>query len=179
MNEIIQQTLMFMASYIGLILAFYLSLNWMTKGFLSAYLKVKTSKGKKILTCVRSKTDIYYTTGRFKSDAFHYTTRDKDPKILSNVDTNAIYSSLGAFVLNVDETTDNVFTFEGAARIGTSATTADHLVKRAIMSPEIDDHFKKIVIFSLLAIGALLIIVLFLQYNMSETVKNIVQVGVV
>ena len=179
MNPFIKDILLYMASYVGIVLAFYFALSWMTKGMIGTFLKVKMSKGKSVLTIVHSKTDVYYRVGGFDGTAFKYKTRTKTPKLLTDVDTDAVYQSMGVFCIDVDESTDNVYTREKKAVIGTNATTADNFVNRAIMSPEVEDPFKRMVILILGALVIAVLIMMFMQYNMMEMMKGITTVGVI
>lgn len=144
---VIQQTLYFMASYIGIIVLLFLGLQFLTKGWLGKYLKVKASRGKKILVNIISPTDTYYSIGQFKEKGFKYKLRDGTKQINTEVKRTDIYTQLGIFNISLDEETGSIYSYPGGSVApGITPEGADDLITRALQAPTHNDKFKIIMI---------------------------------
>lgn len=76
LTEILQMTLAFS----GVIAILFFGLNFLTKGFIVQYLKVKGSRGKKILLFLHTATDTYFRPGQIIDGFMTYTDRNKKEK---------------------------------------------------------------------------------------------------
>ena len=106
MSEVLTTFFQFVASYVGIIVLFFLILNFLTKGFLGTYLAVKMSKGKKNLAIIHSATDIYYKAGTWKESFFVFKDRSKDKKRIPIGDVEFkkfVKYTLGVASIEIDE----------------------------------------------------------------------------
>lgn len=86
------------------ILAF--GLNFLTKGFLFQYLRVKAGRGKFILTRIYSVTDTYYRPGKFEDGFYKVKTRSKEDLTIPLGDASQssyVTDELGVKLIGVDE----------------------------------------------------------------------------
>ena len=174
-TDIITQTLYFIGSYIGIILFIFFSLHWITKGWLTSFIKVKASRGKKILIHIISKTDTYYKIGAFKNKAFKYTLRDGTKQTLTEIERKNVFSSLGIYNLIIDEQTGTIYDYpEGTLNPGITPEGADDLIVRAQTGPQHNDKFK-IVVISLLAVS--LIAIFILAFMVVDVKQAILEIG--
>jgi len=146
MSSIIVQTLYFVASYVGLFIIIFGSLNWLTKNFLWAFLRVKSSQGKKILCKIHSPTDIYFSIGQLEDNILRFKRRDKKKSIISAVSPDSFYSMCGVFVIEHSEDAKTIFSKTGKISEGSDGRTTDNYLNRIIKSPQVEDKFRQIMI---------------------------------
>lgn len=148
MNEIITQTLYFIGSYIGLVVVLLWGLNWLSKGWLLTFIKVKSSKGKLILTIVHSVTDIYFKFGSFDGAAFKFKDREGKERIIADVanNDNVVFQTMGVYALNYDIVKDKLLTKTLQSQNEIDSSVTDALINRAIQAPQITDKKELIII---------------------------------
>lgn len=176
MNPAIQNALYLALSYVLICVIFYATINFLSKGWLTTYLKVKSSRGKKVFVEVDAVADTYFRVGYFKEDVFHYKTRHKVDKILTDIKHEDILHKLGVACVHVDEATDAVVRRNGSVKSGISAVNADQLVKRVILAAQIK---KNIIMIILVLICVLLLLNIFgiiLDYQNSKMLKEMLPV---
>ena len=90
-------------SYIIAGLIFYFLINFLTKGFISQYLKVKISRGKLILVKCYDITDTFYKAGKIDTRR-NLVIKDRQGKVhtFGNMETSYIGRELGMNVVEVD-----------------------------------------------------------------------------
>jgi len=178
MNEVIVQTLYFMASYVGLFLIIFFVLNWLTKGFILSFLKVKASQGKKILSMVHSATDVYFSVGSMDDLVYNFKRRDKKKSVVTNV-KDKFFSMCGVFVLSHSEDGKTIYTKEGKAFEGNDGRTVDNYLNRIIKSPQLEDNFRKFLlilnIILVLGVGA----ALYFLFVIYDKIKVLQAAGVI
>jgi len=106
MNEVLVQLIQYIVSYVGVAVLIFLVLNFLTKGFIGTYLRVKGSKGRRCLTIVHSATDIYYRAGIWKENFYIFKDRSKDEKNLPIADVEFktfVKYTLGVPCIECDE----------------------------------------------------------------------------
>jgi len=106
MTEVLTQFIQFTLSYVGVALLIFFLLNFLTKGFIGTYLRVKASKGRRCLTIVYSATDIYYRAGEWKENFYIFKDRSKDKKNIPVADVefkSFINYTLGVPCIECDE----------------------------------------------------------------------------
>jgi len=176
-----------MLGYIIMAIVIIVAIQWITKGFLMSYLRVKASRGKKQLMLIHSMTDSYWSYGAFdvspeKQGLFHYKNRSKIAKSLTNVVSSDLYPLMGIFVLEVDDAKDMII------RKTSLAVTQDMVGKVMVLkseapccSPEITDKFidramklpqkqaKTIVLLISLIVITMLIVLIGVYYGYKNT----------
>lgn len=150
MNEILVQTLQILGAYVFLVIVMFLALNWLTKGFIRAFLTVRASRGGKILTVIHSVNDVYYKPGIFSGNDYYFKNRKGEECIYAKIPPNVIYNTMGVQALEIDEVNSCLFTRAGAIIQGNDPVHVDHLIKRALESPAEKSLLYKIVIVCLI-----------------------------
>lgn len=159
----------FTASYIIIILIGFFLINFLSNGFFGTFLRVKASRGKKVLIEVHAVTDVYYTSGKFEGQILKYMTRGKKEKSLSVIQQQ-VFRKIGVFCIITDEVNDNVLDIKFDAGQGGNTEDYDHLLKRVMMAPQLEDNTKKIMLGVLVLILVVCVITAVLVFNMSNQV---------
>lgn len=180
MNEVILQTLYFVASYIGIIIFLFWGINFLTKGWLSCYLKVKASRGKKIMVHVLSKTDTYYRAGSFAKGIFKFKTRgDGKTQDITELKREDFWYEGGVHHVIIEEQTGTIFPYCSGKGVhaGITPGAADEMVHRVITAPTQDDMFRKIIFISIIVMFLALCIVAFVLFDLREQIYSIKQIS--
>lgn len=159
----------FTASYIIIILIGFFLINFLSNGFFGTFLRVKASRGKKVLVEVHAVTDVYYIGGKFEGKILKYKTRGGKEKSLT-VKQGQVLRKIGVFCVITDEVNDNVLDINFNAESGGNTEDYDHLLKRVMMAPQLEDNAKKIMIGVLILILVIIVINTVLTFNMSNQV---------
>lgn len=150
----LQQMLVMYGSVVLLVL---LLINVYTKNFLLKYAVVRMSNGRRVLLFVRSKNDVYLTTGKIKEGMLYYRTRDKDKKIIPNVREGTVGRSIGISWMFTDEEKNCFFDVAvGKDVTGMDAVKMDELLQRCLMRTGADEIKKWLMIIAILSGIALL-----------------------
>lgn len=115
MNEVMRELINYMIAYGGLITLTFVVMNFLTKGFLLTYLRVKASQGRKVLTRIHSATDVYYKVGKWEDSFFKFKNRGKEQKsidISEPVFKKLIHYTMGVGLVEVDETGNKFITVD-------------------------------------------------------------------
>jgi hypothetical protein len=150
MNEMLIQTMQILGAYVVLVIVMFLAFNWLTKGFLTAFLKVRASRGGKLLTVIRSVNDVYYRPGYFSGNDYYFKNRKKEDCIYAKIPPQCIYNTMGVQAIEIDEVNSCLFTRAGAIVQGNDPVHVDHLIKRALESPAEKSLLYKIIIVCLI-----------------------------
>jgi len=103
MNEALMTFIYFGIGWLVTVLAILFGLNFLTKGFIFKFIRVKGSRGKLQLIRLKTATDTYWTTGRFdKLLAYYIKTRDKEELSLTNVDKDCFQNIMGIMMMDYD-----------------------------------------------------------------------------
>jgi len=150
------------------------------KGFFWKYLKVRTSFGSKILVKIRSKLRDHYAIG-WVEDGFlcHKLKKEKGTTTIRRKlpdKEKVFYRCLGVFWVDVDEDTNAICTVDYGGITGYDAENFNDLLERAIMKPNINNGFEKIVIAALVIVVILAAAAAYLSY-MGYSNTNIIKAG--
>lgn len=157
MNEMLIDTMQILGAYVLLVIVLFLALNWLTKGFMRAFLVVRASRGGKLLTVIHSVNDVYYRPGKFSGNDYHYKNRMGENCIYTKVPPASIYNTMGVQALEIDEVNSCLFLRSGAIVQGNDPVHVDHLIKRALESPTEKSLLYKIVLIVLILVVLVLI----------------------
>lgn len=170
-----------------MILMFFL-FNKMTSGLIVNLMKVNARPKKKVLVKVYNLISAYYTTGEYEQGILKIKSRFKDekskeypiytlavpedkPELIKMVFKKQcfeVYEEKGGFKLVNDSEHLRALT-------GYDAQKFDYLLQRALMRPALDDveMLKKMIIFTLLGVGAVALITLYLAFQINAMKKEI------
>ena len=159
----------FVISYALIIIMGFFFINFLSNGFFGTFLRVKASRGKKVLVEVHSVTDVYYRAGKFDESILIYKTREGRKKSLS-VSQEKVIRKIGVFCIITDEITDNVIDYEFNAHKGGDTVTYDHLLRRVIMAPQIENMREKIMFGLLILLLVVAVFSGFIIFDMANKV---------
>lgn len=176
----LSEVMMFITSYVGIILIFFFLLNWLQGGLLIPFLRVKMSRGKLVLVKVRGILQDYYKTGAIDGDILIYNDKvkgDKQTKRIT-IPPDCIYRSIGVNCLEVDNTKNCVVKKDFSIVSGFDAVKIDNYIVRALTRPSIgnDKYFKIIIVLEVL-IGVALIFVIFKVMSVETLVQGLGNIG--
>lgn len=148
------------------------------KGFFWKYLKVRTSFGSKIMVKIRSKLRDYYAVG-WVEDGFlcHKLKKEKGTTTIRRKlpdKSKVFYRCLGVYWVDVDEDTNGICTVDYEGITGYDAENFNDLLERAIMKPNINNGFEKIVIAALVIViilAAASAYLSYMGYSNTQTIK--------
>lgn len=142
-----QDITMFMISYLAVLLIAFFIINWLQRGLLFNFLRVKTSRGKKVLCKVRGKTEDYYVPAEPKDDGLILKFKnDKKISTLSKVPSDCFYRSAGVTMVDIDEVSKMAVSKNWSAVQTSDPQINSALIKRAQMSPGEEEKLIKILL---------------------------------
>lgn len=177
MNEFIVELMYFVASYVGVTVALFIAMQWLTKGYVGTYLKVKMSKGKKTLGTIRSMTDVYYVAGKFEGSDFFYKGRDKKTRTVADISSENVYPVMGVFGVEIDEVANKVIDRKKNTASEMSYIAVDNLVREVAEAPRLDNKREKIMFMLLIGVALVLLYVAYQQYMIFEAISMLEQVS--
>jgi hypothetical protein len=170
MTPVLKTMLTYIASYIMVLLIGYLLIQFLSSGFFSKFLKVKASRGKKVLVNVRTMTDHYFVAGWIEESFLVYKDRQKELRRIQAKHPQ-IYRAIGVNCINVSEDTNSVISPEGQEVSGFDAIKFENLYKRALMRPQIKDRKDQILMIVLVVL--FLVLLAFIAYKTVRIEKQI------
>jgi len=170
LQEIINYTIVFA----GLLSILFFGLNFLTKGWLLTYLRVKASQGKKTLAIIHSVTDVYYKAGQFIEDGYKFKDRNGEEKTIPMNDvvyTDFIKHTMGVPYVEIDEQGNKLVKkdFTIIKQVNVDPARLNSLILRIKNRPRSVSNFQKGVIIMLIF---LILGVIFVGYKinlMAET----------
>ena len=172
MNEIISQLLIQTGIYFFVFVTGVLILNFLTKGFIFTYLRVKGSRGKNILIKALSNTnEWFYVVGKpfegfikFKLNGVSHTSR---------IEKSLVSNEMGVKTSIWDEETDQFVNFNFAPSDPNTTAEVDGLLARSLKKPVLDDMSQKIMLIAVVINVLVSIVCLYLIYTLGEKIENI------
>jgi hypothetical protein len=160
---------------------FYLLINFLTKGFLTEYLKVKMSRGRLILVKCHDVTDSYYKAGKINTKR-NLVVKDRSKAIhtFSKIESNFIARELGMNCIEVNLIKGLVINKDFTGTSGYDLTMLDEIVNRALMLPTIkkEEVWEKaknlLIIVTAIGVG----VCIYLLLNQPEAICKVATVGV-
>lgn len=140
MNELLQQILLYLLSYLAVFVLAIVIISVLLRGFFWTYMRVKSSRGKLVLVKVRGVSKPYYRAGKVQENFLVYKTAEKNEKRIK-LERQYIYNDLGISWVEVDSVTDGVYD-PSKAMDGVTGFDADRmnsLYLRALYRPNILD----------------------------------------
>jgi len=179
MNEAI----IYLLSYTAVILLGFLIMQFLTNGFLLTFLKVKSSRGKKVLIWIHGVSDTYFQHGYFDEDLLVFKNRSKDftgkkPLLRVKVPRGCISRTLNVNFIQYDEETGGVINpitaFSGVS--SNEPKVYDNLITRAIEAGA-SELKENIVIVLIVMVLIALLVVGFLVFKNQQLITTIASVS--
>lgn len=174
MNQII----VYMLTWGGLLLFGAFLMNALAMGLPFKLLSVRASMGRKIIVQIRTMQGFYYKTGTIDGDFLIVRARGDKRSEKRRIDLASAEKLLGRPVLfrawgvvntTIDEATNGVLSIDLRGVQPHDAIKVDHLIKRALLAPKIQDK-KELVIIILLFV--VLLGVLYIGYKVGKIDTN-------
>lgn len=178
------QVLVYMLVWGGLILFGIFITNMIALGIPGKVLSVRASMGRKVLVQIRTMTGFYYRTGKIDGDFLIIRARGDKRSEKRRIDiANAerllngrpvLFRAFGVVNVCIDEATNAVLSIDMQGIQPHDAIKVDHLIKRALMAPKIQDK-KDLIIIVLLIVTIL--ILLYVAFKTGSNSKLLVQIA--
>jgi hypothetical protein len=130
--------------------------DFMSNGFLTAFMKIKMGRGKKVLTIINGKLDSYPTRGWVEGKRFYYFDREtrkdnknKIPKFIDFEDNkeNPIRRLFNVPVVTINEVTGKFVSQQDGSTLGTfDAIRQENYILRALQRPDLPNNILLIIV---------------------------------
>jgi hypothetical protein len=130
--------------------------DFMSNGFLTAFMKIKMGRGKKVLTIINGKLDSYPAKGWVEGKRFYYFDREtkkdnknKIPKFIDFEDNkeNPIKRLFNVPVVTINEVTGKFVSQQDGSTLGTfDAIRQENYILRALQRPDLPNNILLIVV---------------------------------
>ncbi|MEA2056657.1 MAG: hypothetical protein U9O78_03035 [Patescibacteria group bacterium] len=175
MADFWKDLIMIVGSYFGVIILLFAGLNFFSVGFLFTWLKVKLSRGKKILVIVRTVTQDYYRAGVIDKGFLIFKDKLKEERRVSLVD-GCISKGIGVNNVFIDDEKNSVFVKDFSSVSGFDAVKYNDLYLRALYKPTIFDNREKILLAIVVITLVAVAVVGFLVYTNSGRIDEVISV---
>lgn len=165
MNEILIQFLTYVFILIVAFVSFVIMFNSATNGYLLNYIRVRRSKGKKILVLAQTKTDKYYGVGYFDHNALVFVNREKVKKIYTNINADCIFDIVGVKCVEINEINDSILDRNKNQIAGSDVLSTDSFINRILMAPRKDNNLNLIQLILIVVIGLLCLYIAYQVYQ--------------
>lgn len=139
MNPAIANLLNWVGVWLGVIVGVTFLINFLTQGFFLKYLRVKASRGKKLLVEIETLTDRYVEVGYITEGFLIYKKRHakRGDNARITVPPLCVFKKLGVYCISVDEEKNAVCRTDYTIAEGFDAEKIEMLYKRALYKPNI------------------------------------------
>lgn len=141
-NEI----LVIWAGYFTMFVLSIALIAFMQGHFFFTYLKVKASRGKKILCKIRAPTRDYFRAGVPSENVLKVKFYKEKLERHLVFDQNCVYRSWGVGVVDIDEKTSDIIDKSFELKSSYDHPTLSNVMKRIITAPSINDKFIQIIL---------------------------------
>lgn len=178
MQQALLDVLTMMLIYCVIFIATIIFMNFLSKGYLATFLRVKASRGKWLLVRAFSLTGKYYAIGKFKEDNIIYTARDK--KVCTyDVKKGDVFREMGVDTIEIDEVNGAVLSPDYSEAGGYDPKKFDNILTRALQRPELRDNQEKIILMLQVLQSIALAFIIWLLFNLLKMVETMKGGGVV
>jgi hypothetical protein len=164
LKEVLNWTLIFCLVTFGLVII----LNWFQHGFFWQYIRVKSSRGKKLLVQVNTIMDKYYRIGYITEGFLLYKKRHNKEKCRLCVPPGAVYKNLGIYFIDVDEEKNCIRVADYSVVEGFDAEKIEGYMIRLLKKPSLQDNKQLLIIVFLLVIMLLAFVIIGLIIDMKK-----------
>lgn len=163
----------FVLSYVIILFIGFGLIQFLSNGFFTKFLKVKASRGKKLLIKIKSMTDTYFVTGIIDETFLVFTDRNKHNKRINVKDSDSIYRAIGVNCIDINEPDNSIIKPTGEKVTGLDAEKYDHLYQRCLQKPMLRAMTNpKLIIVVLISIG-LVGFMIYKLMSMEQSIKII------
>lgn len=159
-------------SYVLVLLIGYLGINFLSGGFLSKFIAVKISRGKKTLVEVHDVGGVYYRTGLISDGNLTYKNNKKDKKVIEVLNADIQYR-MGLKTIATDGVKNTIIRSDGSQVEGHDAVKTDNLMVRCLTSPQLQDKIMKLILIILVVVAVLLLADVFLTVKTQKLVQGL------
>lgn len=169
MNEILYNVLIQVGVYLIVIFLTILIFNFLTKGYLFTYIRVKASRGNKVLVRILSFTGYYYRAGSIDQSVLTFKNKQKNEDSYK-IAKEDIFQEMLVNCVCVDETTKKVLKIDGNSEEGHDTEKFSSLLQRALYKPSFKDNPKEMfMLFLLVGIAGGIVFIIYLLMTAKET----------
>lgn len=180
MEEAIKELLMFIVSYLAIILIGFFLINWFSNGFFLVFFRVKLSRGKLLLVRVRGAITDYFRPGSIVDNDVTFLDAAKLRRIISlPKDKPAIFRSMNVNCIDVHEATNSVICKDFSNVSGHDAVKTDNLLVRALTKPMISSDLIKFILIAVIVAGVLAALSAFFGFNTMNLLEKSAAAGVI
>jgi hypothetical protein len=163
MPNVMHDLLIQVAAYACVMLLAIGFIAFLFRGFFWKYLKVKASRGAKLLVHVKTPLSHYFEIGWIEEGFLKYKHHKDIMALCLNKDKQQIYRSLGVNWIKVDEEKNTIFSDEISAT-GFDSKKFSDLMVRCLQKPVQTTGLEKLIILILIVIGLIAILSCYLGY---------------
>lgn len=147
-------------------------INWWSKNFITTWLKVRASRGGKLLVRVRSVKDWYFRTGAVDESFLIYTDRSAEKKQHRlAIKPNSIYQSWGVSAIDVDETKNTIFIY-GNEVSGFDAVKYDQYLQRMASAPRKEETKKdNTLLYAVCVVGIIVLVAAYMILHKEDAIS--------
>lgn len=162
-----------MLTYLGVVVLMFLALNIFTSGWLSKFLRVKMSRGKKILVQVNTVTQDYHRLGIIQEGFLVFKDRNKEERRIK-ISRDSIYRSKGVDNVDVDDEKNVVMQRDYKSVEGFDASKFNNLYIRALYKPSLRDNKEQIMFFIMIGVALLVLAAAYFGYKNNALLMQII-----
>lgn len=152
-------------------------LNFLTSGYVLKYIRVRASRGTRLMVRVHGITGIRYRIGQIKDKTLQFKDEGKLKKY-EKVNKYNIFKEAAVQTVEVDEVSNSVRTVNWQSTPGHDTDHFDNLLVRALERPNLADKTKETIMFLLIiALVLMMGFALYLLYNISQQLGTIKALG--
>ena len=158
-------------SYAVILIVFFVVIEFYSKGFILKYIRVRSSRGRKVLVRVIGQVTDYLEVGEIAEGMVKFgdrSTRGRSKKIVSLPDQGGVTRLLGVHWVYIDEKKNAVLLSDFSAVTGYDAERNNNLLMRALYRPETLNTNQKLM---LVGVGLIVlgVIVIYIKLGSIET----------
>jgi len=135
----------------GILLGIFFGLtNFFTNGFITTFLRIKASRGKKVLVKIRGRVHDYFKIGESKDGFLIYRDLKKQTRTIS-LPNSSIYRCLNVYWVDVDEEKNAVVDHDFNIVSGFDAVKWNYYLEQALNKPNMNNDNTILIVVLILA----------------------------
>ena len=160
-------------SYTTIIFVSLFLFNFLSSGFLMAFIKTKAGRGKRSLLFVEGRSGNYFKVGDIKEDELYYKNREGVKKILT-IKEGQVRRIMNIPFMQIDDVKNAIQNPDFTTASGHDAANVDNLLTRALMAPStMLEKFVKIILIITIVLVLLSIVIGFLVFKVNSGMPSI------
>ena len=160
-------------SYTTIIFVSLFLFNFLSSGFLMAFIKTKAGRGRRALLFVEGRSGNYFKVGDIKEDELYYKNREGVKKILT-IKEGQVRRIMNIPFMQIDDVKNAIQNPDFTTASGHDAANVDNLLTRALMAPStMLEKFVKIILIITIVLVLLSIVIGFLVFKINSGMPSI------